>query len=220
MAVRVLEVTRVAAPECLLRRLDDVCPREPRLIHDGIDLRWAFHNMAQAQFGRAARAAGQASVVRQVHPRPDSELEAGLEVEECDSSMLELGADDPLGRKPKAVAVEHERPLQIIDAQGDQCDAGLHFALGSLVEGYGAPLPDCILDLRDPIGLRQEGRQVGCRAPSLATSTEWSSRELVIFTTMRMRKSRRVEKKFHTAPEALVARTEGGAFAAGRSRSL
>jgi hypothetical protein len=189
MAVRVLEVTRVAAPECLLRRLDDACPREPRLIHDGIDLRWAFHNMAQAQFGRAARAAGQAGVVRQVHPRPDSELEAGLEVEECDGSMLELGADDPLGRKPKSVAVEHERPLQIIDAQGDQGDAGLHFALGSLVEGCGAPVPNRVLDLRDPIGLRQEGRQVGvwglrpypsadalgamvmgCRTPSVATS--------------------------------------------------
>ncbi len=61
---------------------------------------------------RASRIQGQYQVV--VH------------VEEDDGAVLELGADDPLGRQPQAVAVEGEGFLQIADAQRDDFDSRFH----------------------------------------------------------------------------------------------
>ena len=53
--------------------------------------------------------------MREVGPGPDGELEAELEVEERNCTMLELGPNDPWDRKPEAVAVERECSGQIID---------------------------------------------------------------------------------------------------------
>ena len=64
--------------------------------------------------------------MRNVGARPERELEAGLQVEEDDSAMLELLADDALRGQAEAVAVEDERPLQVVDAEGNEGDARFH----------------------------------------------------------------------------------------------
>jgi len=56
--------------------------------------------------------------MREVGSGPDGELEAELEVEERNGTMLELGANDPWGRKPEAVAIERECSGQIIEPPG------------------------------------------------------------------------------------------------------
>jgi hypothetical protein len=38
----------------------------------------------------------------------------------------ELGADDARRTEPEAVAIEHERTLEVVDRQRDDIDAGLH----------------------------------------------------------------------------------------------
>ena len=63
----------------------------------------------------ATLAPGHLGVMREVGPGPDGELEAELEVEERNCTMLELGPNDPWDRKPEAVAVERECSGQIID---------------------------------------------------------------------------------------------------------
>jgi hypothetical protein len=57
---------------------------------------------------------------------PEPELQARLQVEENDRAVLELLADDALGRQAQAIAIEAERPLQVVDADRDQGDPRLH----------------------------------------------------------------------------------------------
>src|SRR6188508_2185032 len=127
MAVEVLKVAGIAAPECLVRRLDD--PRSgPRgLPHDRVDFRRAVYVVTQAHLGGAARTLGDTCVPRQILPGPQGELEAGLEIDEDDRAVLELGAHDASGGKPEPVAVEPERALQVVHAQCYQGDVGIHW---------------------------------------------------------------------------------------------
>ena len=62
--------------------------------------------MAEGEFGGAGVVGGEAGVVGEAGTRPEGELHAGLQVEEGDGSVFELGADDPFARQAKAVAVE------------------------------------------------------------------------------------------------------------------
>ena len=73
--------------------------------------------------------------------RPDRKLQACLQVEEGDGAMLELLTDDPLGRKAKAVPVERDGALKILDGKRDDRDAGFDGGLrakpaGSISCGY------------------------------------------------------------------------------------
>ena len=53
--------------------------------------------------------------------------------------MLEIGADDALRLQTKAVTVEPDRPLQIIDAESEKSDSRFH--RGTLT-GWSQRLPD------------------------------------------------------------------------------
>ena len=66
--------------------------------------------------------------MRDVLLRPKRELQPRLQVEEDHGAMLEFRADDALRREPQAVAIEAHRALEIVDAEGDEGDARLHFA--------------------------------------------------------------------------------------------
>jgi hypothetical protein len=58
--------------------------------------------------------------------RPYPELQPALQLEERDRAVLELLADDALGLQAQAVAVEPQRPLQVVHAERDERDPGLH----------------------------------------------------------------------------------------------
>ena len=64
--------------------------------------------------------------MREARARPDGEAQATLEVEECDGAVLELLADDALGREAEAVAVERDRAMQVVHAQREHGDPWFH----------------------------------------------------------------------------------------------
>jgi hypothetical protein len=53
-------------------------------------------------------------------------VQAVLEIEECDSTMFELRADDSPSRQTEAVSIKSERSLQIVDAESNDCDPWFH----------------------------------------------------------------------------------------------
>jgi len=65
-------------------------------------------------------------IVSKTLSRPKRELQAGLQVEESDCAVLELGADDAFGLQAETVTVEPDRPLQIVNAESDEGYPGLH----------------------------------------------------------------------------------------------
>src|SRR5690606_29720742 len=146
VAIRVLEVTCVATPEGVLRRLDDYGPGRLRLLHHGIHFGLRTDVVSQGHVGGARRSQRQAAVVGNARPWPEGQLQAWLEIEEGYRTMLEFLADDALAGEPEAVAVERECPRQVVDAQGDNAYSSLH--------GYlppGLPAQSLIVIPRAPI---------------------------------------------------------------------
>src|SRR3954471_21980104 len=114
-----------------MRRLHDPGARSSSLHHHRIDLIFAAHVVTQTQFGCTGGSPGNPGVPGQVRPRPERELETGLQLDKDDGAMLELGADDALGRKAETIPVEPQRPIEIVHTEGDQGDIWLHIRLAS-----------------------------------------------------------------------------------------
>ena len=128
-AVEVLEVSGVATPERIARRLDGRRAGVCRLRHHRVHLGPGRDVMADREVGCAGRGGRKPRVVRDARARPECELEARLQIEKRDRAVLELRADDTFGFEAEAVAVEAERSLQVIHAQRDERDARLHVTL-------------------------------------------------------------------------------------------
>jgi hypothetical protein len=110
-------------------------PAADGLRHHGIDLGLARDIVTDGEFGRAAAGLSDAGVMGDVGAFEDRELQAVPQIEEGDSAVLELLADDAFGRKPQSVSVEFERRLQIIDTKRDDTDASFHFGFSFLYSG-------------------------------------------------------------------------------------
>src|SRR5262245_32178989 len=121
MPVEILEVSGVAAPEPIVRRLhaDGTCV--PGLLHHGVDFGLRSDVVGDAELGLAATAQGDAGIVGQAPARPERELQTGLEIEERDRPVFELRADDAFGLEAEPVAIELDRSLEVVDAE---CDEG------------------------------------------------------------------------------------------------
>src|SRR5690606_14065352 len=126
VTVRILEVARVAAPEGLVRGPYDPRAGRGRFRHDGIDLFARADVVAERHLRRTPRPLLETGVVRNAFPGPEREAEAGLQVEEGDGPVFELLADDPFRGKTQPVAIEADGRLEIVDAEGDDGDVGLH----------------------------------------------------------------------------------------------
>src|SRR5882672_8877675 len=57
---------------------------------------------------------------------PERQLQPCLQIKEGHRPMLELCADDALCSETQPVAIEPERPFQIVDADGDHGDSRFH----------------------------------------------------------------------------------------------
>ena len=99
MAIGVLEIAGIAAPERLLGRLDDDRPGLPGLFHDLIDLGFRRHIVAQAERRCTRRSRGQARILGKARARIERELETALQVEEGHGAVLEFRAEDALRRE-------------------------------------------------------------------------------------------------------------------------
>ncbi len=75
--------------------------------------------MADGELDRAGCFHRQTGVRREALARPQGQLEARLQIEESDSAILELAADDSLGAEAQTVAIERDGALEIIDPQGE-----------------------------------------------------------------------------------------------------
>lgn len=126
MLVGILEITSVPAPEGRCGWLHDPGPRSLGLYHHRIHFGLTANIVAERHLGSAARRLGQPGVVRQIVARPKRQLQARLELKECDRPMLKLPTDDSLGRLAQAVPVECDRRFQVVNAECDQRNAWLH----------------------------------------------------------------------------------------------
>src|SRR5574341_334155 len=72
MAVRVLKITGVAAPECIASGLDDLCARFTGLCHNRIHFFFASHIMADGELGRAGSGLGDQRIAGNAVSPPES----------------------------------------------------------------------------------------------------------------------------------------------------
>ena len=79
--------------------------------------------MAQGQFSRAGRAHRKPCVMGDALARPQGQTQARLELDEHDSPVLELFADDAFCRKAQAVTVEAQGSVKVVDADRDDGDS-------------------------------------------------------------------------------------------------
>ena len=78
MAVEVLEIPGVAAPEGILCGLRYLCARFLCLLHHHINFVFAVYIVADGELGGAGRSKSDGRVVGDVTPRPDRKLQAIL----------------------------------------------------------------------------------------------------------------------------------------------
>jgi hypothetical protein len=57
---------------------------------------------------------------------PESQTQARLKLDEHNSPVLELFANDAFGGKAQAITVETQRGFKIINAESDNCDSRFH----------------------------------------------------------------------------------------------
>src|SRR5438309_8009524 len=126
MPVRVLKVAGVAAVKRIAGALQDARSSLGRLRHYGIDFGFRGYVVREAELGCAPRTDCDARIMGEARARPERELESRLQIEERHGAMLELGADDAFGVQAQPVAVEPQRALEVVNAQGDERDARLH----------------------------------------------------------------------------------------------
>ena len=69
---------------------------------------------------------GQAAIGGKALAGPECQLEAGLQGEERDRSVLELGTDDALRIEAEAIPIEGDRAFEVVDAEGDESNAWLY----------------------------------------------------------------------------------------------
>src|SRR5918992_5073085 len=89
--------------------------------------------------------------------RPDCELQTSLQVKEGYGPVLKLCANNAFRLEPKAVPIESERLLQIINANSDNGDSWLH------VDSNLIPL---LLLVRSDAPWRDAARSPGCAPPA------------------------------------------------------
>src|SRR5690606_26183970 len=98
----------------------------------------ASTSAALATLRASMKPVGDARFIGDAFPGPEGEPQTRLEIEKGHRAVLELPADDALGREAQSVPVENEGPVEIIDAKGDQGDARSH-GRGHSKPGAGRP---------------------------------------------------------------------------------
>src|SRR5262249_49867788 len=131
MAVEIAEVAGIDPPRPLVRR-GDACARGLGLREKLVDLGAAADELAEAELAALRSLDGKLRVLRQVAAPVEAEEQPAFELEQRGRSagagplVRPLAADDAGRLEPEAVAVEGERPLEIVDGQRDHVEARLH----------------------------------------------------------------------------------------------
>jgi hypothetical protein len=134
VAVGIAEVPRIDPPGAVVRLVGHGCTGGSRSSDDRVDLVLARNDLADAELTGLRTLQRNAGVLRQLRPRPDGQDESALQLEHRDGACgalvvaREFGAEDARRIEPEAVAVERERPLEIVDRERDDIDAGFHLS--------------------------------------------------------------------------------------------
>jgi hypothetical protein len=126
MPIGILEGTSVATPKCVVRRVGDRRARCFDLCHNRIHFGFACDIVAKRKFCSASRTKRNFGFMGERCAGPNGEFQAMLKFKEGDGSMLELRADDALRRQTEPIAIEPQRPLQIVDTKRNDRDPRLY----------------------------------------------------------------------------------------------
>jgi len=126
VTIRILEVSSVATVERCVRGLDDLGTSPLGLLHDSVDFLLGGDVVCKGKLRTTGRLQRQATVAGQTHARPQGQLQAGFQVEECDGSVLDLRSDDSLRYEAETVSVESYCAFEVVDPKGNERDVWLH----------------------------------------------------------------------------------------------
>jgi hypothetical protein len=126
MPVRVLEVARVTAPKGGVRWFYDNCAYPPGLFHYLVDFDLRRNVVSNGELGRTWATESDPRIMSNALSRPKREFQTRLQVKERNCPILELCADNAFGPQAKAITLEADGPLQIINTDGDESDPRVH----------------------------------------------------------------------------------------------
>jgi len=78
MTIRVLEITGVASPKCIVGSFDDLCTCSFRLLHHHVNFFFAADIMTDGKLGRAMRGFGEVRVMSNILARPNGKHQSWL----------------------------------------------------------------------------------------------------------------------------------------------
>ena len=126
VTIRILEVSSVATVERCVCGLDDLGPSPLGLVHNSVDFLLRGDVMREGKLRTTGRLQWQAAVAGQTHTWPQSQLQARLQIEECDGSVLNLCSNDSLRYEAETVSVESYCAFEVVDPEGNERNVRLH----------------------------------------------------------------------------------------------
>jgi hypothetical protein len=91
--------------------------------HHRIHFGFAPDVVAERELRGASRAKGNFGFMGERCAGPNGQLQTMLKIEEGDSAMLELRADDALRRQTESIPIKLQRSFQIIDTESNHGDS-------------------------------------------------------------------------------------------------
>lgn len=126
MLIGILEIASIASIEGLLCRFDNRGPSGFGLLHHQVNFFFAADIVSQGKVRRTGSLNRQVSIVSDACAWPQSQLDPVLKLKEDHRSILKFLPDDPLCWQTETVSIEAQRPVQIIDAQGNDRNVWFH----------------------------------------------------------------------------------------------
>src|SRR5262249_10492575 len=106
MPIGILEVAGISSIKRLARRLDYRRSSLLGLSHHLVYFLLPAHIMRKGKIGGAGNCLRHIDIVSDIRPLPDRQLQAWLEIEKCDGSMLKLPSHDSRCLKSQPVPIE------------------------------------------------------------------------------------------------------------------
>src|SRR5690606_16618983 len=125
MAIGILEDTGVAPHQGVMGGFEDLASCLGSLLQCFIHHRFVGYTVAEHEFGHGRSLQVHSRFMRKTFPWPERERQAGLQIKEGRSSVVDIGAYDPLCSPTQAISVKAYGFLKIRYAERD--DGKLRF---------------------------------------------------------------------------------------------
>ena len=98
MAIRVLKITRVTTPKCVLRGTGNYGTGVSGFLHDRINFFFTVYVMTDCEFSSALWSFWNLCIIGEIVASPNRKLHAGLQIKKGNDTMLKFSANDSLCR--------------------------------------------------------------------------------------------------------------------------